>query len=72
MREERCFKGADALAEWVPANNLAATPDVLITWRSNFRSSDVRVGVTRLAARWARKNDIQRTDGKMLVEGASH
>ena len=45
----------DALTEWVSADNLAVTPDVLITWRSDFCLMGVQVGVTRLAARWARK-----------------
>ena len=55
MRELRCFKGADALAEWVSVNRLAATPDVLITWGSDFRLRDVGVRVTRLDECLARK-----------------
>ena len=64
LRERRCFEGADTLVEWMSANRLAATPDVLITWRSAFRLKGV--GVSRLDERLARKVISKGQTGRCL------
>ena len=72
MREQRCFKGADARAGWVSADNLAATPDLLITWRSDLVPDGGSSRSDALGCALGKENDIQRTGGKMRGEEASH